>query len=718
MFSVLRFIFAPCGVFLCPERFPALIVFNSFLGERGIAQGQNATLNALAVGTLAVLSLFLLSRRIRQKRAHSSLEERLRTTAEVMAATTGEAYFRSLAQHLSVELRADCAFVAELTGDRRERIRTLATYADGQFIGNTENDIANTPCERVVATGGHTCRRNIQSLFPKAEVYRQLGIHSYSGIALKDSEGRPIGLIGVLSRSPIDDVRATEAMLQYFASRSSAEVLRRHAEEALRESEAKNKAILKALPDLMFIMDRDGTYLDCYAKNPRDLLVPPEQLLGKNMREILPPEVSDAVAEKLQEAASTGEPATVEYSLVLPDRTGIFEARIVLCGENKFLSIIRDITETRRTNIELKKTHQFIERITDTLPSILFIYDLVKRCHVYMNQGVTAILGYSEAEIREMGSGIVPTLVHPHDRHRFDAHSSRLGSITDGQVLRVVYRVRHKDGKWRWFHGSETVFARGEDGQVTQTIGTATDVTEHQRTQEELQLLSSRLLSLQDEERRKLAAELHEVTAQNVFAVTLNLKVLRELKGHSQSTGEARSRFDGLLTECESLCQKSLREIRESSYSLHPPALHHLGLVSTLRWYVDGFAKRSGIQVRLVVAEDIARLPLEMETDLFRVVQEGLANVARHSGSGTAVLRLERRSDEIVLQIKDSGHGFPASEFGRSESWTGLGIPEMRQRLRQFGGSLEINSTSEGTLLVARVPLDTTHAVEVTGGNF
>ena len=203
-----------------------------------------------------------------------------------MASTTGEAYFRSLAQHLSIELRVDCAFVAELTGDRRERFRTLAAYVNGQFVGTIENDLANTACERVIATGGHTCRRNVRSYFPKAELYRQLAVESYSGIALKDPEGRPIGLIGVLSRSPIDDVRATEAMLQYFASRSSAEIMRRHAEDALRESEAKNKAILKALPDLMFIMDRDGTYLDCYAKNPRDLLVPPEQLLGKNMRDI------------------------------------------------------------------------------------------------------------------------------------------------------------------------------------------------------------------------------------------------------------------------------------------------------------------------------------------------------------------------------------------------------------------------------------------------
>jgi PAS domain S-box-containing protein len=345
----------------------------------------------------------------------------------------------------------------------------------------------------------------------------------------------------------------------------------------------------------------------------------------------------------------------------------------------------------------------FIEKITDTLPSILFVYDRGEKRHIYVNRAVTAILGYSDIEIREMDSTVLPKLVHPEDRLRVAEHSSRLTSVADGEVLQVVYRLRHKNGSWRWFHGSETVFARDGAGQVKQTIGTATDITEHQKTQKELQLLSSRLLSLHEEERRKLAFDLHEGTAQNLFAATL---ILRELKAASEVR---RNRLDELILECEALCNRSLQEVRASSYALYPPALQHLGLASTFRWYVDDFTKQTGIQVGLFFADNIDRLPLEMEIDLFRVLQEGLSNVARHSGSNTASVRVATESDEMLLQISDNGHGFPADkdsfQTGSAERRTGIGILEMRQRLRHFGGSLEISSTTKGSLLKARIPI-------------
>jgi len=341
--------------------------------------------------------------------------------------------------------------------------------------------------------------------------------------------------------------------------------------------------------------------------------------------------------------------------------------------------------------------------MTDTLPGILFVYDRVEKRPIYVNRAVTAILGYSETEIREMDSAAFPRFIHPEDRLRVAEHSSRLTSAADGEALQVVYRLRHKNGSWRWFHGSETIFARNEAGQVTQTIGTATDITEHQRTQKELQLLSSRLLSLHEEERRKLAFDLHEGTAQNLFAATL---ILRELKAASEVR---RNRLDELIVECETLCNRSLQEIRASSYALYPPALQHLGLASTFRWYVDHFTKQTGIQVGLFFADNIDRLPVEMEIDLFRVLQGGLSNVARHSGSLTASVRVATESDEMFLQISDNGHGFPVDRdsFAQTDSdrRTGIGILEMRQRLRHFGGSLEISSTTKGSLLKARIPI-------------
>jgi PAS domain S-box-containing protein len=331
-----------------------------------------------------------------------------------------------------------------------------------------------------------------------------------------------------------------------------------------------------------------------------------------------------------------------------------------------------------------------------------------------MNGGITAILGYSVCEIRGMGRDVLGNLVHPHDRPGLEAQFSKLENLGDNQVLHSIYRMRHKNGKWRWIQGSQAVFARSDDGQVRQIIGTATDITENQRTQEELQLLSSRLLSYHDEERKKVAEELHEVTAQNLFAVTLNLRSLRQLEASTHLNEDFRFRFDALVTECEKLCERSLREVRTSSYSLRPPAQDQLGLSSTLRWYVDGFEKRSGIRVDLTIDEGIDGLPLELETDLFRVVQEGLGNVAQHSGSDVAIVQLEKYAAEIVLRIEDHGRGLPDLTNEReAEDSVGLGIPEMKQRLRQLGGRLEISSTSNGTILVARVPISSSHQVKL-----
>src|SRR6185369_12754094 len=157
---------------------------------------------------------------------------------------------------------------------------------------------------------------------------------------------------------------------------------------------------------------------------------------------------------------------------------------------------------------------------------------------------------------------------------------------------------------------------------------------------------------------------------------------------------------------CVSLVDQSLKEIRTLSYLLHPPLLDQSGLVSALQWYAEGFSKRSGIYVD-VIAEPIGRLSSDVETALFRVVQEALTNVRRHSCSETASIRLERRTGEVKLEIKDRGRGLPAIKESRSDGLLelGVGIPGMKQRLRQLGGKLEISSSERGTSIIAVVPI-------------
>jgi len=237
-------------------------------------------------------------------------------------------------------------------------------------------------------------------------------------------------------------------------------------------------------------------------------------------------------------------------------------------------------------------------------------------------------------------------------------------------------------------------------GRVIAVASIARDVSERKRTEQELMRLTTHLLNLQDEERRRLARELHDVTAQNLFMINMNLS---RLQGGRVDPSEARD----VLGESRKLCDQSLQEIRTLSYLLHPPMLDEAGLVGAIRWYVNGYVKRSGIHIEVVAAHEIGRLPSEVETALFRIVQECLTNVRRHSGSSSADIRLIREEDAVILQIRDNGRGMPKIDSTESDGSAspGVGIPGMRQRLRQLGGILEIESSNVGMVVTAKVPI-------------
>ena len=226
------------------------------------------------------------------------------------------------------------------------------------------------------------------------------------------------------------------------------------------------------------------------------------------------------------------------------------------------------------------------------------------------------------------------------------------------------------------------------------------DVTETRRAEEELRKLPARLLNAQDQERRRIARLLHDTTAQNISAISVNLALLQR-EGVPPSATR-------ILADCQTLCDSSLREIRTLSYLLHPPMLDELGLVSALRWFVGGVVTRSGLRVTLDAPPAMDRLPPALERDLFFVGQEALLNVVRHSGSDTAAVRLDRQATQVILQIRDDGRGIPGAQSpDQPGDWAsvGVGIPGMRERLRQNGGGLEIVSNHRGTTLIATVPL-------------
>ena len=223
---------------------------------------------------------------------------------------------------------------------------------------------------------------------------------------------------------------------------------------------------------------------------------------------------------------------------------------------------------------------------------------------------------------------------------------------------------------------------------------------ERARAERMLHDLSARLLDLQDEERRRIARELHDTTAQTLSALCMTLSLADRRGADAAST-------QSLLVESQALADQALKEVRTLSYLLHPPLLDELGLSGAVRDYADGFAERSGVRVDLELPSNLGRLPKDVETALFRVMQECLTNIHRHSGSRTASIRLSRTPSGVHLEVRDTGRGMPEgweAEPGSSLHRLGVGIAGMRERVRQLGGRLDIRSSAIGTIITAIVP--------------
>jgi signal transduction histidine kinase len=220
------------------------------------------------------------------------------------------------------------------------------------------------------------------------------------------------------------------------------------------------------------------------------------------------------------------------------------------------------------------------------------------------------------------------------------------------------------------------------------------------RTNQNLRELSARLLQLQDDERRRIARELHDSVGQMLAALGMNLAAVGTDIERLIKTGNT-------VNDSAALVQELSKEVRTISHLLHPPLLDEAGLASALRWYVEGFAQRSKIKVDLEFPADFGRLPRESETAIFRTVQECLTNIHRHSESQTATIRIAASDRHVRVEVEDRGKGIPPEKQFEMASTgiPGVGIRGMRERLRQLGGSLDIHSNGKGTLIVAQVPV-------------
>jgi signal transduction histidine kinase len=228
----------------------------------------------------------------------------------------------------------------------------------------------------------------------------------------------------------------------------------------------------------------------------------------------------------------------------------------------------------------------------------------------------------------------------------------------------------------------------------------------HRKTKQ-LEVLNARMTMLQEEERRRIARDLHDSVGQLLAAISMNSALLQAESQKLSPDGANR------LSENAALVAEANKQIRTISHLLHPPLLEEAGLASALRCFVEGFSQRSKILTKLDIPKEFADLPKEMELSIFRVVQECLTNIHRHSGSPTAEIRFNQDEACLRVEIEDAGKGLPLEKESAlaSSAHTGVGLRGMRERLRQLGGTLQIQSNGQGTRVTAILPV--VHAAAV-----
>jgi len=313
----------------------------------------------------------------------------------------------------------------------------------------------------------------------------------------------------------------------------------------------------------------------------------------------------------------------------------------------------------------------------------------------YCNERWRSYMGLGLQELQ--GDGW-QSMLHPDDRER--VLKAWHESVTMGTPYEQEERHRRVDGTYRWFL-ARGLPMRDAEGRIVRWYGTNTDIEDRKQAEEELRCLSGQLLRSQDEERRRIARDLHDSTGQDLVALAT---MLGQLRSSIPSVDRKSAR---LLSECKTLADKCIRDVRTLSYVLHPPLLDEAGLVEALRDYAGGFTKRSGIQVELEVSPRVGRMERDVEMALFRVVQESLTNIQRHSGSQLAKIRIHRNSN-LTLEISDLGRGLSAGVRRGKEGLrfeVGVGIPSMHERVKLIGGRLEIDSSSHGTTVRVTIPL-------------
>jgi PAS domain S-box-containing protein len=467
--------------------------------------------------------------------------------------------------------------------------------------------------------------------------------------------------------------------------------------EELRESEEKFRNVFQDAGIGMAIVSPDGRFLAGNEAFSKFIGYTEEELLGRTVQSVTHPEDWPGFSERLNQTLATG------ASFQGVEKRCLHKNGQVLCGECSaslihdvhgkplyFVAEVLDITDRKRSEQTLRESEERFRLVADTAPALIWMARTDKQCE-FFNKGWLVFTGRSMEQ--ELGEGWAQG-VHPEDLERcLRIYSGAFDARAD---FEMEYRLRRFDGQYRWVvdYG---VPRFQPDGAFCGYIGSCVDITDRKLTAESLEELSGRLITAQEEERTRIARELHDDFTQRL--ALLGIGLTQVWKKMAESETEGRAKVQDLIKENREI----LSDMHVLSHQLHSSRLEHVGLVPALMGLCEEISSKYRIPVDFVERGDSSDLPKNVSLCLFRVAQEALGNVVKHSHANRADVEIIGTTNEIRLQIADAGLGFDPT---LRSVHGGIGLIGMRERLRLVGGTLSIRSApAQGTEILAQVPL-------------
>jgi PAS domain S-box-containing protein len=487
---------------------------------------------------------------------------------------------------------------------------------------------------------------------------------------------------------------------------------RKGAADELGESEGKFRSVFRDASIGMAIVAPEGHFLAGNEAFSNYIGYTEEELLGKTVQSVTHPDDWPMLSQRLNEVLAGGASfRCVEKRCLHKNgkvRWGECSASLIRDMDGKpqyFVAEVLDITDRKRTEQTLRESEQRFRRVADSAPVLIWMSGTEKLC-TFFNQGWLNFTGRTLEQ--EMGNGWACG-VHPED---FERRLAIYSGAFDARVeFEMEYRLRRFDGKYRWIadHG---VPRFESDGTFCGYIGSCVDVTERKAAAESLESLSGRLINAQEEERGRIARELHDDFSQRLALLGIGLS--RLWKKRPESEEEERT----VVRELWNRTQEISSDVHRLSHQLHSSKLQHVGLGPALMGLCEEIGEKYGIQVEFTDRGVSSPIPRDVALCLFRVAQEALSNVAKHSQAKQALVEVRNANNELCLRIVDAGLGFDVA-FRNPD--VGIGLVGMRERLRLVGGRLSVQSAlMQGTEILAEIPISVSahepHARITTAG--